>query len=466
MKKVTPKHYFMVGIGGIGMQALADVLLGMGNRITGSDIQDFPGRKRLESKGAKVIIGEQIAENVPTDINELIYTSAAARPDTVHLEIEQAKKMGRTAWKRSEFIGELMKNKIGIAVSGTHGKTTVSTLITLILQEAGMDPTALIGAEVKSLEGCGILGRSEYWVIEACEYDRAFLDMRPKIAVLTNIDADHLDYYQDINEIKQAFAQFLQLVPTDGLVVACGDDPNILEILPQAKSKVIKFGFSTSSEIGNNLVARDIIYQDGKMKFAVDGIQTWLKFPGKHLVMDALAAIAVAKHLKVSDAVIKMVLENKFQGADRRFEIVGNIGGVAFVDDYGHHPTEIQATLAAARDYFGGRKIRVVFQAHQYSRTRLLLNEFAQSFGDADEVLIAPILAVRDSEEDIQAIDNNRLAEAIDKISHNARAYSDFQEISDYLSAALQPGEVVISLGAGKNSDWIKEFVSAYSQTD
>ncbi len=448
----------MVGIGGIGMQALADVLLGLGNKINGSDIQDFSGRARLEQKGAKIIIGEQIAGNIPTGIDGLIYTSAAVRNQELHPEIEQAKSIGVPVWKRSEFIGTLMQDKIGITVSGTHGKTTTSTLITLMLQEGGLDPTALIGAEVRNLQGCGILGHSQYMVVEACEYDRAFLDMKPKIAVLTNIDADHLDYYQDLNEIKQAFTQFVQLVPPDGLVVACGDDPNILDILPQAKSQVIKFGFADH----NDWIAKDVAYQNGKMTFTVDGINTWLNFPGKHLVMDALAAIIVARHLGVGDTAIKTVLEKQFTGASRRFEILAEAKGVTFMDDYAHHPTEIAVTLAAARDYFGQRKIRVVFQAHQYSRTRLLLADFATSFGLADEVLVAPILAVRDSAEDMQAVSTEKLATAIDQISHNAKAYTGFTEISQYLKENLQPGDVVISMGAGHNSEWMREFISQY----
>ena len=450
----------MVGIGGIGMQALADVLLGLGYKITGSDIQDFVGRDRLESKGATVIIGEQTATNIPADIDGLIYTSAAVRHNSQHPEIEQAKSMGVPVWKRSEFIGELMANKIGIAVSGTHGKTTTSTLIALMLQEGGLDPSALIGAEVRNLAGCGILGNSDYMVVEACEYDRAFLDMKPKIAVLTNIEADHLDYYQDINEIKQAFAQFVQLVPKDGLVVACGDDANIREILPEATAKVIKFGFNPS----NDWVAKNVAYQNGKMTFTVDGIDTFLNFPGKHLVLDALAAIIVAKHLGVSDTAIKTVLESKFAGASRRFEILDTIKGATFMDDYGHHPTEIAVTLGAARDYFAKRKIYVVFQPHQYSRTRLLLHDFAKSFGAADEVLLAPILAVRDSAEDLKSVNTEMLAEAINQVSHNAIAFKDFPEISAYLKSHLQAGNVVISLGAGKNSDWVREFIEDYQK--
>lgn len=450
----------MVGIGGIGMQALADVLLGMGHKITGSDIDDFCGKDRLEIQGATIFIGPQIASNVPADIDGLIYTSAVMRGNVLHPEIEQAKLLSKPVWKRSEFIGELMANKTGITVSGTHGKTTTSTLITLMLQAGGLDPTALIGAEVKNLRGCGILGSSEYMVVEACEYDRAFLDMKPKIAVLTNIDADHLDYYQDINEIKSAFAKFLELVPMTGLVVINGDDPNILEVVSHAKAKIIKFGFSAN----NDWIAKNVTYQNGKMQFTVDGIETYLNFPGKHLVLDALAAVVVAKHLNVSDEAIKKVLETQFQGAARRFEILGTRESITFMDDYAHHPTEIAVTLDAARDYFGSRKLYVVFQAHQYSRTRLLLDGFAKSFVDADEVLLAPILAVRDSEADIRAITTEKFAQTISEVSHNAKAYNDFDEISEYLRTTLQSGDVVISMGAGKNNDWIKGFIEEYQK--
>ena len=442
------------------MQALADVLLGLGNKITGTDIQDFPGRGRLEDKGATVIVGEQKAANIPSGINGLIYTSAVAHHGNKHPEVERAKEMGVLVWKRSEFIGELMKDKTGIAISGTHGKTTTATLITLMLQEGGLDPTALIGAEVKSLAGCGILGQSQYMVVEACEYDRAFLDMHPTVAVLTNIDNDHLDYYQSMAAVKQAFTDFLNLIPPTGWVVVCGDDPNVKEILPHVKAKIITYGFDPT----NDWVAKNVGYHDGKMVFEVDGIKTFLNFPGKHLVLDALAAITVARQLGVSYAAIKKVLETKFQGAARRFEILGEVKGVTFMDDYAHHPTEIKVTLAAAKEYFKNRKIRVVFQAHQYSRTRLLLTDFARSFQDADEVMVAPILAVRDSKEDMQAIDTNQLAEAITTISHNAKAYGGFEEIGAYLKESLQPGEVVLALGAGKSSDWVREFMDAYKR--
>ncbi|MFA5270666.1 MAG: UDP-N-acetylmuramate--L-alanine ligase [Patescibacteria group bacterium] len=460
MEKSASRHFFLVGIGGIGMQALADVLVGMGHRVTGSNNTDFPDRSRLEQKGIKVFVGEHKSEQVPNDIAALIYTSAikADFPKGDHPEVVRARELGVPVYKRSEFIGELMRDFIGITVSGTHGKTTTSTLITLILQQAGLMPSALIGAEVKSLRGCGIVGSGKYMVVEACEYDRSFLDMHPQIAVLTNIEADHLDYYQDIDEIREAFAQFVEQVPDTGLIVACGDDDNVRAVLPRAQTKVVTFGFKPN----NDLIATDVRYEDGRMRFQVQGKEFALNFPGRHLVLDALAAIAVARHLNIDDEAIDRAL-SEFKGARRRFEIVADKNGATFVDDYGHHPTEIKAALTSARDYFDGRPIRVVFQAHQYSRTRLLLEGFAESFKLANEVLVAPILPVRDTAADIAAIDHHRLVDEINKVSHNAKAVKDFDEVSQYLNSSLKPGDVVISLGAGKNSEWIIRFAAQNS---
>ena len=450
----------MVGIGGIGMQALADLLLGMGHQITGSNMDDFIERKRLEDKGIKVIIGKHKADNVPDNTDELIYTSAIKAyfsPVSTHPELMKAMELGAPVTQRSVFIGQLMANKVGIAVSGTHGKTTTSTLMTLILQQAGLEPSALIGAEVKTLSGAGIYGGGEQMVVEACEYDRSFLDMKPTIAVVTNIEADHLDYYKDLDEIKQAFREFISLVPQYGLVVACGDDENVKEILKDANAKVVTFGFDES----NDMRAEITMTKDGKTQFKLLDQVFALRLPGKHLILDALAAIIVARHVGVKDEVIKTVLAD-FSGAQRRFEILGDARGVTFVDDYAHHPTEIQAVLSSASEFFSGRKIRVVFQAHQYSRTKLLINDFGKSFVDAGEVLVAPILPVRDSAEDLRSISTEDLVSKINLISHNAKLFDSFATISKYLKENLQDGDVVLSVGAGKNSDWINDFYHQY----
>lgn len=439
------------------MQAIADVLLGMGHKVTGSNISDFSARERLVAKGAKIFIGPHLASHVPDDINELIYTSAITRegvPETANPEVAQALKLGVPIAKRSVFVGKLMADKVGITVSGTHGKTTTTTLITSILQAAELQPSALIGAEIKSLAGCGIFGVGQYIVVEACEYDRSFMDMPPKIAVLTNIDADHLDYYQDLSHIKEAFSQFIKLVPADGLVVACGDDKNLKEILPEAKSPIVTYGFNSD----NDLVATEVKNIGTHAEFKVGDQAFSLPLPGNHLILDALAAIAVARHLKVADEVTRKTLAN-FKGAARRFEILGTVNGVTLVDDYGHHPTEIKALLASARSYFSDRQIWVVFQPHQYSRTRLLFDNFVDSLKGADKVVIAPILAVGDSEADKQSVSSSELAEAIDQqIVGKAVALPNFSDISAYLKEKIESGDVIISLGAGRNSEWIHQF--------
>ena len=445
------------------MQAIADVLLGWGQRVIGSNDTDFEGRARLEAAGARVLIGPHRAEQVPDDINELIYTSAITRDGSsaeANPEVARAITKGVPVTKRSVFVGSLMAGKIGVTVSGTHGKTTTATLITEMLQAAGLSPTALIGAEVKALHGCGITGTGPHLVVEACEYDRSFLDMPPKIAVITNIDADHLDYYQDLAHIKEAFGQFVGLVPADGLVVACGDDQNLREVLSLAKSQVITYGFADT----NDVVAKDVQYISAQLEFKVGERKFGMPIPGRHLILNALAAIAVARHLGVSDEVIAKVLA-EFRGAARRFEVLGTTAGVTFMDDYGHHPTEIRALLESARDYFPGRRIWVVFQPHQYSRTRLLLNDFADSLKSADEVIIAPILAVGDSEAEKRLVNSDKLAEAINTaVPGKAVALPGFTAISDYLKPKLQSGDVVISLGAGKNSEWIHQFKSEFAK--
>lgn len=445
------------------MQAIADVLLDWGQRVTGSNDTDFEGRARIEAAGAQVLIGPHRAEQVPDDIDELIYTSAITRdgsPAEANPEVARAIAMKVPVAKRSVFVGSLMAGKIGITISGTHGKTTTATLITEILQAAGLNPTALIGAEVKVLRGCGITGTGPYLVVEACEYDRSFLDMLPKIAVLTNIDADHLDYYQDLAHLKEAFGQFIGLVPADGLVVACGDDQNLREILPLAKSQVVTYGFADT----NDVVARDVQYSNAQLEFKVGERKFSLPIPGRHLILNALAALVVARHLGVSDEVIAKVLA-EFRGATRRFEVLGTAAGVTFMDDYGHHPTEITVLLESARDYFSGRRIWVVFQPHQYSRTRLLLNDFADSLKSADEVIVAPIVAVGDSEAEKRLVNSDKLAEVINRMAPGrAVALPDFTAISDYLKPKLKSGDVVISLGAGKNSEWVHQFKSEFAK--
>lgn len=424
------------------MQAVARLLKGLGHTVAGSDMNDFDARPDLEEASIVVFVGHDTA-HITKDIDEVIYS--AAIPAT-NLEIVQAKKLGIPVRRRLEVVGEVMKEKNGVAISGTHGKTTTTTMLTLILQAEGRNPTALIGAEVKNLKSNFVMGNGPTMIVEACEYDRSFMDLRPRIIALTNIEADHLDYYKDLEEIKSAFVDFVKLLPKDGVFIGNGDDANIREVVERAHPpKVVWAGLGEN----NNVRAKDLEFVEGRLYFSVNGLRLHLQVPGRHNVADAVMSWAIARELGVDDATVKHTLQDEFRGASRRFEIIGTTKGITFLDDYAHHPTEIYALLEGARQYFRGRRLVVVFHPHQHSRTRLLLDDFAKSFHDADLVVVAPIYAVRDSEEDKKAISSEQLVEAINEVSHNAKYAGDFLTIKEFMLGFVQPGDVVITLGAG-----------------
>lgn len=436
------KKYFLVGIGGVGMQAVARLLAYLGHDVAGADIRGFAEQDQLEKEGIKVFIGHD-AGHVTSDMTAVIYSAAVPENNP---EILEAKKLGIPVRRRLELVGEMMQSKTGIAVTGTHGKTTTTTMIAMILEAAGRRPTALIGAEVRRLKSNVLLGDGQELVVEACEYTRSFLDLNPRIAVITNIEEDHLDYYADLEDIKKAFRQFIDRLPADGLVIANGDDKNTRELLENIPQRVIFAGFDE----GNDIQIKNPEYVEGRLYFSVNGERLYLQIPGRHNVSNAVLAWAVAHELGVDDATIRHVLEEEFHGASRRFEMIGTAKGITFVDDYGHHPTEIRATLEAARKYFVGRRLVVVFHPHQYSRTMLLLEDFAKSFKDADMVIVAPIFPARFNEEKDFPITSEKLVEEINKVSGNAQYFGDFPEIETYLKGELKADDVVLTLGAGK----------------
>lgn len=438
---IKGKHYFLVGIGGVGMQGLAYLLKDQGAQVSGSDISDFGARKQLVASGIGVFIGHN-ASHVTQDVDEVIRSVAV--PDT-NPEIVAAKHRNIPVRRRLELIGEIMQSKTGIAIAGTHGKTTTTKMITMIAQAAGRNPTALIGAEVKNLKANIVIGHGPIMIVEACEYGRSFLDTRPKVAVITNVEADHLDYYKDIEDIKRAFKDFAELVPKDGAIIANGDDENVHEVLQGIDRKIFWTGFNE----GNDIRATDLDFREGRLYFSINGERLHLQVPGRHNVANAALAWGVARFLGIDDATVKHVLQDEFRGVERRFELLGTALGTTFMDDYAHHPTEIKATLEGAKEYFGGRRLLVVFHPHQFSRTRILLNDFAQSFGDADLVVVAPIYAVRDSEADKRSISTEDLVRAINEVSHNAKFVGDFDEIKKFVKSELKPGDVLITMGAG-----------------
>jgi len=358
--------------------------------------------------------------------------------------------------RRLELVGELMADKQGIAIAGTHGKTTTTTMITMMLEAAGRHPTALIGAEVRTLQSNVVLGSGPQMVVEACEYGRSYLDLRPKVAVITNIEADHLDYYHDLEDIKQSFLDFINLLPADGVVVANGDDANTREVVGRSDKKVVWAGLGPD----NDFTATGLRFVEGRMHFSVNDTETWLQVPGRHNVSNAVLAWAVAKQIEVDDPTLQHVLEDEFTGLARRFEIIGSTKGITFVDDYAHHPTEIVAMMEGARQYFPNRKLIVVFHPHQFSRTRLLLDDFANSFTDADRVIVAPIYAVRDSEEDKKSISSEILVDEINKVTDNAEFLGDFEHIEEILTEELKAGDVLITLGAGEADRFGRELLA------
>jgi len=436
-----PIHF--VGIGGIGMSAIAEVLLEEGYTISGSDLRLSPITDNLARKGAKIFQGHA-AENIGEA--GLVVISSAVPLDNA--EVLEAKRRGLPVIKRAEMLGRLMADRFGIAIAGTHGKTTTSSLIALILEQAGLEPTILVGGEMLDLGTNAKLGKGRYLVAEADEFDGSFLQLKPQMAVVTNIEPDHLDTYGSFEALIDAFHQFMASVPEQGYIVACSDDARIRGVLEtNLKAKTISgYGISTQAEW--QAVALKPNAQGGT-DFTVERKgerigRFSIRLPGEHNVANALAAIAASFLLGIEETKVRQTLAS-FRGARRRFEIKGEVGGITVVDDYAHHPTEIIATLKAARTRFGKRRIICVFQPHTYSRTKFLFKEFTTAFGDADEVVITDIYAAR--EKDTLGISAADLATAI--CHPIVRYIGDLTEAAESEGERLQPGDVLMTVGAG-----------------
>ncbi|MDE3197095.1 MAG: UDP-N-acetylmuramate--L-alanine ligase, partial [Acidobacteriota bacterium] len=387
------QHLHFAGIGGIGMSGIAEVLLNLGYTISGSDLKLSPTTDRLVKLGATVYEGHD-AKNV-AGAKALVVSSAV---DESNPEVQEARRLQIPVIPRGELLAELMRLKYGIAVAGSHGKTTTTSMIATILSHAGLDPTVVVGGKVSSMGGSNArVGKSDFLVVESDESDGSFLKLSPIFAIVTNIDREHLDHYRDIEEIRAAFTEFVNKVPFYGAAILCLDSPNIQTILPSIRRRTITYGRSAQADYRP--------YDDvpGKFRLRSRGGELGefeLKVPGDHNVLNATAAIALSIELGVQPDVIREGLAN-FTGVGRRFEIRGVVNGVTVVDDYGHHPTEIRATLAAAREC-GHKRIHVVFQPHRYTRTRDLFDEFCGAFRDADSLIVLPIYAA--SEEPISGV--------------------------------------------------------------
>ncbi len=435
----------MVGIGGSGMAGLAAVLQRRGARVSGSDRLESAALTRLAESGAHVTT-QQTADAVPPE-TELLVMSAAI-PER-HPELVEARRRGITVIKYAQLLGALMAQNHGIAVSGTHGKSTSTAWLAFVLRKAGLDPSFVVGAESQQLGGGSGVGDGPHFVAEACEYDRSFLNLRPRAAAILNIEEDHLDCYENLAAINEAFQQFANLVPPDGLVVVNGQDPNCLAIANKLDINVETFGFDAQ----DTWQAVDLSLRDGCYEFTMrhngESLgRVCLSIPGEHNVSNALAVAALASHAGVSWTHISEALR-EFHGAQRRLQMIGEVDGVTVVDDYAHHPTEIRVTLKAARQRFGPRRVWCVFQPHQHSRTRFLLSDFARSFELADYVVVPRIYFVRDSERERQAVCAADLVEQVRATGGHAVHIPEFNTIIQTLVSDLKPGDLVITMGAG-----------------
>lgn len=435
----------MVGIGGSGMAGLAAVLLRRGAQVSGSDRLASAALARLAESGASVTT-EQTAVTVPPEA-ELLVASAAIPPE--HPELVEAQRRGIPVITYAQLLGALMAQRHGIAVSGTHGKSTTTAWLAFALRQAGLDPSFVVGAESSQLGGGSGVGNGSHFVAEACEYNRSFLDLRPRSAAILNIDEDHLDCYEDLAAITQAFGQFADLVPPEGLVVVNGQDSSARTVADGLAADVETFGFDEP----DTWRAVELSLRDGCYEFTVVHRgqplgHVHLGIPGEHNVSNALAVAALAWRVRVPWSAISAGL-HEFRGARRRLEIRSQLDGVTVVDDYAHHPTEIRATLRAARQRFNPRRLWCVFQPHQHSRTRFLLADFARSFELADRIVVPHIYFVRDSERERQAVRATDLVEQVCAADGHAVHIPDFGTIVDTLVDELRPGDLVITMGAG-----------------
>jgi len=448
--KIQRIHF--VGIGGIGMSGIAEVLLNLGYKVSGSDLKSSAATQRLAGLGATTFEGHR-TENISGA--EVVVTSSAIAADNP--EVTEAHKLHIPVIQRAEMLAELMRLKYGIAIAGMHGKTTTTSMVAAVLAAGGLDPTVVVGGRVDAMGSNARLGKSQYLVAEADESDRSFLKLTPILSVVTNIDREHMDCYRNMRDVKKTFLEFMDRVPFYGMIVACNDDPLLRRLLPEVQRRTVTYGTKRGSDF---LIKSEETKREGSgdsrpySRFHVmyqkkDLGEFTLHVPGVHNVLNATAAIAVGLGLDVPVDYIRAALD-QFRGVDRRFQLRGQVAGISVIDDYGHHPTEIKATLAAARQC-GFRKIHVIFQPHRYTRTRDLMEEFTTAFADADSVYVLDIYAA--SEKPIEGISGESLVQRIHETSGKPVQYA--KSTADAIDAAVssaQEGDMILTLGAGSVS--------------
>ncbi|MCA9726824.1 MAG: UDP-N-acetylmuramate--L-alanine ligase [Candidatus Eisenbacteria bacterium] len=456
MSPARVERIHFVGIGGSGMSGLAEILLTMGYMVSGSDVAESDVTSRLRSLGATVFVGHTGANVIGA---QLVVVSSAVRPSNP--EVRKARKLGIATLKRGEMLAEIMRLRRGIAVAGSHGKTTTTSLIGHLLSVAGLEPTVIVGGLLRRIGTNAVLGSGTHLVAEADESDRSFLDLQPTIAVVTNIDREHLDCYSGLVDIRRTFLKFMRHVPFYGLAIVCGDDPNVRALLPQMRKRVLTYGFGEE----NRLRASEIEPEGLAQRFVVEWNgdlfgEAQVNLPGRHNVLNALAAIAVGIELGIPQATCLQAL-GSFSGVGRRFELHEEVEGVLWVDDYGHHPTEIAATLATARRVFD-RRLVVVFQPHRYTRTQALAREFAEVLGDLDVLFLADIYP--GGEKPLPGVRSDMILDQIHALrDQTVHRVSDEVETTQAVSAVLEPGDVLLTLGAGSVSRWAPKILAAYA---
>ena len=454
--KIQQIHF--VGIGGIGMSGIAEVLLNLGYKVSGSDLKSSSVTQRLAGLGAAVFEGHR-AENIAGA--EVVVTSSAIAKENP--EVTEAHKLHIPVIQRAEMLAELMRLKYGIAIAGMHGKTTTTSMVAAVLAAGGLDPTVVVGGRVDAMGSNARLGKSQYLVAEADESDRSFLKLSPILSVVTNIDREHMDCYRNMRDVKKTFLEFMDRVPFYGMIVACNDDPLLRRLLPEVQRRTVIYGTRRGSDFlikihkTPTLAAKDAARMGHpinrfRVRYRDDDLGEFtLHVPGVHNVLNATAAIAVGVGLDVGVEAIRTALD-QFRGVDRRFQLRGRAAGVSVIDDYGHHPTEIKATLAAARQC-GFGKIHVIFQPHRYTRTRDLMDEFTSAFGDADSLFVLDIYAA--SEKPIEGITGEILAQRIREKSGKSVQYSSSSaDAVNATAVAAHDGDMILTLGAGSVSQF------------
>jgi UDP-N-acetylmuramate--alanine ligase len=442
--KPQPIHF--VGIGGIGMSGLAEVLIQLGYRVSGSDLKSSASTQHLADRGAVIFEGHA-AENIGGA--NAVVVSSAVRPDNP--EVMEARRLGIPVIPRGELLAELMRQKFGIAIAGSHGKTTTTSMVAAILSHAGLDPTIVVGGRVGAMGGANArLGKTEYLVVESDESDGSFLKLAPILAIVTNIDREHLDHYRGIEEIRSAFAEFIGKVPFYGAAILCIDDENIQQILPAVNRRVITYGTSAQADLRVTHSSTGHMASEFHLVFRDRDLGCFrLHVPGAHNVLNAAAAVAVGIELEIPIETIREGLAG-FSGVDRRFTVRGAARGITVIDDYGHHPTEIRATLAAARACRYAH-VHVLFQPHRYSRTSALMDDFARAFHQADSVHVLDIYAA--SEPAIEGVTAQALVERLHAFGHRGAHYAGAMDRGiDRVIDAARSGDAILTLGAGSVS--------------